>query len=90
MNQAELINTLADGTGENKTTVERVLKHLGMATSHALATGGEVTLPGIGKLSVATRAARTGRNPSTGATLQIPAKKVPKFSAVKALKDALA
>jgi DNA-binding protein HU-beta len=51
--------------------------------------GGEVTLPGLGKLSVKTSAARTGRNPKTGETLEIAAKNKPHFSAAKALKDAV-
>lgn len=90
MNKQELVDAIAAGTGQTKKDVDQVLNHLGMAVTHALKTGGDVTLPGIGKLSVNKRAARTGRNPQTGAEIKIKAKKVPKFSAAKALKDAVA
>lgn len=90
MNKQELVDAIAAGTGQTKKDVDQVLNHLGMAVTHALKTGGDVTLPGIGKLSVNKRAARTGRNPQTGAEIKIKAKKVPKFSAAKVLKDAVA
>lgn len=89
MNQAELIGHVADEIGMAKKDVEHVLKELGVAVQAALKTGNEITLPGIGKLSVKQRAARTGRNPGTGKEIKIPAKKVPHFSAAKALKDAV-
>jgi DNA-binding protein HU-beta len=60
------------------------------AIKGSLADGDSVTLIGFGTFSVSQREARTGRNPSTGATINIPAKKVAKFSAGKALKDAVA
>lgn len=59
------------------------------AVKNSLSSGEEVSVPGFGKFSVSDRAAREGRNPSTGETLQIAATKVPKFSAAKALKDAV-
>lgn len=90
MTKQELVDALAAGTGHTKKDVDTLLNHLGMAVTHALKTGDEVTLPGLGKLSVKTRAARKGRNPSTGAEMDIPAKRVPHFGAAKALKDALA
>lgn len=93
MNQAELIDAIA-GTAPNnntsKTNVKAVLEALAEVTKAELLHGGEVTLPGIGKLSVNTRAARKGRNPATGDEIDIPAKNVPKFSAAKVLKDAVA
>lgn len=89
MTKQELIDAIAAGTGQTKKDVDQVLNHLGMAVTHTLKTGGDVTLPGIGKLSVNKRAARIGRNPATGEELKIKAKKVPKFSAAKALKDAV-
>lgn len=89
MNQAQLITNIASGTGESKATVENVLKELGAEVRNALIAGDEVTLPGLGKLSVNKKAARKGRNPSTGAEITIPAKNSPKFTAAKALKDAL-
>jgi len=90
MNQAELISNIAANSGQPKKVVESVLKCTGEEAQAALKNGDEVTLPGLGKLSVNKRAARTGRNPATGAEIDIPAKNVPKFSAAKSLKDAVA
>jgi DNA-binding protein HU-beta len=90
MNQSDLVKAIADEAGLPQVGVESTLKALGKITQNALNAGEEVTLPGIGKLSVSTRAARTGRNPQTGDPLQIAAKQVPKFSAAKALKDVVA
>lgn len=91
MNQAELINAIHGSVrneGFSKVTVKSILDELADVVQAELQQGGEVTLPGLGKLSVKTRAARTGRNPSTGEEMQIAAKNVPHFSAAKALKDA--
>lgn len=90
MTKQELVDQIAAGTGQSKKTVDQVMHHMGLAFAHALKNGDEVALPGIGKLSVKQRAARTGRNPATGEEMQIAAKKVPHFSAAKALKDAVA
>lgn len=90
MNQADLILKIAQVSGLAKKDVENVLKTAGDVISAELASGGEVTLPGIGKLGVKERAARNGRNPATGESLVIPAKRVPEFSAAKVLKDAVA
>lgn len=93
MNQAELVNAIAANaanTGTSKAAVKFVLDAMGEVTYAELKKGGEVTIPGLGKLGVSKRAARTGRNPATGAEIKIKAKKVPKFSAAKALKDAVA
>ncbi len=82
---------------------EKIAARTGMATSHAreaveaaieavsdeLAAGGEVALAGFGKFSVSHRAARQGRNPSTGETISIAASKAAKFSAASALKKRL-
>ena len=89
MTKQELISVIAAGTGQTKQGVDQVLNHLGMAVTHELQTGGEVTLPGLGKLSVKKRAAREGRNPATGEAIKIKAKTVPHFTAAKALKDAV-
>ena len=90
MTKQELIDAIAAGTDQSKKTIDQVLNHLGLAVMHELKNGGEVTLPGLGKLSVKTTTARKGRNPATGDEIDIPAKNVPKFSAAKALKDAVA
>lgn len=90
MNQAELIAAVTEKTDLSKKQTETLLKIVGDVVTSALAKGDEVTLPGLGKLSVKENSARKGRNPATGAEIDIPAKKVPKFSAAKALKDAVA
>lgn len=90
MTKQELIDAIAAGADQSKKTIDQVLNHLGLAVMHELKNGGEVTLPGLGKLSVKTTTARKGRNPATGDEIDIPSKNVPKFSAAKALKDAVA
>lgn len=89
MNQSELITKVAAISGEHKKAVEAVLKTTADVIAAELYEGGEVVLPGLGKLCVNVRAARAGRNPATGEALQIPEKKVPHFSAAKVLKDAV-
>lgn len=89
MNQSDLVKAVADQAGLPQVGVESTLKALAAVAHKQLSTGGEVTLPGIGKLSVSDRAARTARNPRTGEEIAVPAKKAPKFSAAKALKDAV-
>lgn len=90
MNQAELISAIADAAGESKKTIEHILKVTGDVVAAELVTDGEATLPGLGKLSTKQREARKGRNPATGETIDIAAKRVPTFSAAKVLKDAVA
>lgn len=87
MNQSELILKVAGVSGQSKKDVESILKTAADVIHAELKEGGDVTLPGLGKLFVQHKAARKGRNPSTGAEIQIPAKFVPHFSAAKALKD---
>ena len=92
MNQADMIDAIANhhsNTGVSKAAIKFVLDTQGEIAQDELANKGEVTLAGLGKLSVARKAARKGRNPSTGADIDIPAKNAPKFSAAKALKDAV-
>lgn len=93
MNQAQLVDAISAhhaNTGVSKVTIKFVLDALAEITQKTIKAGGEVTIPGIAKLTVKTRAARTGRNPSTGEALALPEKKVPHLSALKALKDAVA
>lgn len=90
MNQSELIAKVAYISGETRKSVESVMKTAADVITSALEDGSEVSLPGIGKLQVKNKTARTGRNPATGEAIQIPAKRVPHFSAAKALKDAVA
>ena len=89
MNQSELVAKVAGISGESRKTVEAVLKTTADVIAAELQEGGEVALPGLGKLGVKAREARTGRNPKTGEQIAIPAKRVPHFSASKALKDAV-
>ncbi|WP_341678142.1 HU family DNA-binding protein [Niveibacterium sp. SC-1] len=90
MNKSDLISKLAEAAGHSKKDTEAVVDALAGVVAQALAAGDDVTLPGIGKLAVKAKAARTGRNPKTGETMQIAARKVPAFTALKALKDAVA
>jgi len=89
MKKAELIDAIADGADVSKAAAGRALNAALDAVSGELAKGGSVTLPGFGTFSVSERAARTGRNPQTGETIQIAAAKQPKFKAGKGLKDAV-
>lgn len=89
MNQSELILKTAQISGVSKKDVEHVLKTAGDVISDALVESGEAVLPGLGKLAVGQRAARTGRNPKTGEPVEIAAGKTVKFKAAKALKDNL-
>lgn len=93
MNQAQLINEIA-AQAANDGVSKAIVKHVLDAQAEVVARemqkgeGAEVTLPGIGKISVKQTPARIGRNPATGAEISIPAKNKPHFSAAKALKDA--
>ena len=89
MNKTELVAAMADQTGLTKKDVEAVLKAFTDVVSGELKKGGKVQLVGFGTFEVSERAAREGRNPQTGKTMQIAACKAPKFKAGKQLKDAL-
>lgn len=90
MTKNDLIQAIADDSGKSKSDVASVLASLGRAVGGALQNGSDITVPGVGKLSTTKRAAREARNPSTGATIQVPAKTIVKFKAVKDLADAVA
>jgi DNA-binding protein HU-beta len=87
MTKTAMLSTLADKTGLQKKEVQTVLDALA-SLAYAEAKHG-FAVPGLGKLRLVDRAARTGRNPATGETIQIPAKKVVKFSISKACKEAI-
>lgn len=89
MNKSELIDAVATGADISKADAGRAVDALVNTVSDALKSGDSVTLVGFGTFLVRDRAARTGRNPKTGAVLQIKASKVPAFKAGKALKDAV-
>lgn len=90
MNKQELIQQLADSSQEAKATCERVLDALTETIHAQLARESEVKLHGIGKFCVRYRAARTARNPQTGETVKVKARKVPAFVAASGLKEAVA
>lgn len=90
MNKVELIAKIAENeTVKTKKAAGEMLDIVVDAIASALVTGEEVKISGFGTFSVAERAAREGRNPATGETIQIAASKAPKFKAAKALKDAV-
>lgn len=88
MNKSELVAKIAEGADITKAAAGRALDSLIGSVTTELSSGGEVALVGFGTYKVNDRAARTGRNPQTGAEIQIAAAKVPSFKAGKALKDA--
>ena len=91
MNTSDLIDRLAAANANlTKAQAKEVVDALLGALRDALVAGDEVNLPGFGKFKIQDKPARTGRNPSTGATIQIAASKKISFAAAKALKDAVA
>jgi DNA-binding protein HU-beta len=90
MNKAELIDALAAKTGVTKAKTGEVLDALMATVKETLAKQDAVQLIGFGTFSVTERAAREGRNPATGKTIKIPAKKVVKFKVGKAMADTVA
>jgi len=87
--KADLVNAIAEKAGLSKADAEKALKAVTDAVTDALKADEKVSLVGFGTFSVGERAARQGQNPQTGAKINIPAAKVPKFKAGKALKDAV-
>ena len=89
MTQTEIVNALADSSGLKKTEVKGLFDAIADLAAKEVKKNGEFTLPGFGKLVKATRKAREGRNPATGAMIKIPAKTTVKFRLGKAMKDAV-
>ena len=89
MNKAELVAAIAEKTELSKKDSEKALKAFIDVVTEELTKGEKIQLVGFGTFEVAERAAREGRNPRTGATMNIPASKAPKFKAGKALKDTI-
>ncbi len=89
MNKTELIEHIAGNSDISKAAATRALASIIEAVKKTLKKGDTVTLVGFGTFSATKRAARTGRNPRTGAALKIKAAKVPRFKPGKGLKDAL-
>lgn len=88
MNKGQLVEKIAENADITKASAGRALDSLISAVIAELANGGDVALVGFGTFKVSDRAARKGRNPQTGAEIQISASKAPGFKAGKALKDA--
>tara|TARA_B100001179_G_C18247612_1_gene256889 strand:- start:73 stop:345 length:273 start_codon:yes stop_codon:yes gene_type:complete len=87
MNKDDLIAKVANSVGVSKTDAAKSVDAVFSNITSSLKGGNDVRLVGFGTFVVANRAATTGRNPRTGESIQIPAKKVPKFRAGKALKE---
>lgn len=89
MTKTELIDKISSGAGLSKADASRALDSTLEAVKASLKKGQKVTLVGFGTFAVTKRKARKGRNPRTGQVINIPAAKIPKFTAGKALKDAV-
>ena len=89
MNKAELVSAIAEKTGQSASAVGEVLGAFESVVTAQVASGAKVQIPGFLSFEKAERAARTGRNPSTGEEMQIPAATVPKVKVGKSVKDAV-
>ena len=89
MNKSDLIESMATNAGISKAAAGKALDGMMKSITGELMTGGRVSLVGFGSFSVSARAARDGRNPQTGATIKIPARKVVKFKAGSELKESV-
>jgi nucleoid DNA-binding protein len=89
MNKNELVSAVAEAAKVSKGDAQSAVDAVFSVITGELKKGGDVRLIGFGNFTVSKRAASTGRNPQTGAEVKIPARKVPKFSAGKGLKDAV-
>ena len=87
MNQTELIQQVADDANLTKTQTQDALRALLKTIMHVVADGDKVILVGFGSFESKVRSAREGRNPKTGETIQIPAARVPSFSAGKTFRE---
>ena len=88
MNKSDLVSAIADHSGLSKADAARALEATTSAITGALAKGDSIAITGFGSFLVRARAARSGRNPQTGATIQIKASNAPAFKASKVLKGA--
>lgn len=89
MNKQDLIEAVSQTIGGTKVTAEQAVDTVINSIVSSLKKGEEVSIAGLGIFATKERAARTARNPRTGESIQVPAMKVPKFRASKALKDAV-
>jgi DNA-binding protein HU-beta len=89
MNKTQLIGKISEEAGISKAAARRAVNALTEAVTEALKDGDQVALVGFGTFSVRERAARSGRNPQSGESIEISAAKIPSFKAGKALKDSV-
>lgn len=89
MTQSEIVNHFAERFGIKRAQAKEFFDELGTLATSEVKKNGEFALPGFGKLVLSHRKAREGRNPATGATIQIPAKTTLKFRLGKAMKDSV-
>jgi len=89
MTRTDLIEAIAQDTGSDRQQAKAFLEGFTRIIEREMKNEGEVPLAGLGKFKVVKRQARTGRNPMTGESIQIPAKTVVKFTVAKALKDSI-
>lgn len=89
MNKADIADKVHDVLGGTKADAERAVQTMIDSVVDALKSGDEVSIAGLGIFSTKMRPARTGRNPRTGESIEVPAMRVPKFRAAKGLKDAV-
>jgi DNA-binding protein HU-beta len=89
MTQSEVINHFAERFGLKRAQAKEFFEELGSLAQREVKANGEFVLPGFGKLVLSHRKAREGRNPATGATIQIPAKTTLKFRVGKGMKDSV-
>ena len=89
MNKNDLVNQVSDSTGLSKSDSAKAVDSVLDTITSTLKSGGDVRLVGFGTFLVSKRKATTGRNPQTGAAINIPAANVPKFRPGKALKESL-
>jgi Bacterial nucleoid DNA-binding protein len=89
MNKADIINSVHEALGGTKADAEKAVETMIGNIVESLKNGDEVSIAGLGIFSAKMRDARTARNPRTGESIEVPAMRVPKFRAAKALKDAV-
>lgn len=89
MNKQSLVDAVHEKIGVTKVAAEQAVDTVVDSIVNTLKQGDEVSIAGLGIFSARQRAARTARNPRTGEAIQVPAMRVPKFRAAKALKDAV-
>lgn len=89
MNKADIINKVHEELGSTKADAEKAVETMLSCIIDSLTSGQEVSIAGLGIFSTKMRDARTARNPRTGEAIEVPAMRVPKFRAAKALKEAV-